>query len=268
MSPPPPRRRRPAAATAGLGGDQVEGRRAVRELLSAGRRRVRDVWVVDAVAASAPMAEIVELAAERGVAVRAVARARLEAVARTEAPQGVIAHAEPLVEADLDQLCRSVPGWPPPFLLAFDGITDPHNLGALIRTAACAGATGAILTHHRSAHVTPTVAKVAAGGIEHLPLALVAGLPAALARLRTAGVWVVGLDPEGSDSVFDLTLATEPVALVLGAEGGGLSRLVQQRCDMLVSIPRAGGPNSLNVSAAGAVGCYEVVRRRQAGRKK
>lgn len=262
MSPPPPRRRKTTAA-AGLGGDQVEGRRAVRELLAAGRRRVRDVWVSEAVASSPPLVEIMDLARELGVPVRILARSRLDAAARTEAPQGVIAHAEPLHEADLDDLCRSGPGSPAPFLLAFDGITDPHNLGALIRTAACAGATGAVLTHHRSAHVTPTVAKVAAGGIEHLPLALVAGLPAALARLRTAGVWVVGLAPDGPTSVFDLTLATEPLALVLGAEGGGLSRLVQQRCDVLVSIPRGGGPESLNVSAAGAVACYEVVRRRR-----
>lgn len=264
MSPPPPRRHRAPAAGSGLGGDQVEGRRAVHELLAAGRRRVRDVWVSEAVAGSPPLLEIMELARERGVAVRTLARTRLDAAARTEAPQGVIAHAEPLQEADLDQLCRSVPGSPNPFLVAFDGITDPHNLGALIRTAACAGATGAILTQHRSAHVTPTVAKVAAGGIEHLPLALVAGLPAALARLRTAGIWVVGLDPDGPASVFGLTLATEPVALVFGAEGGGLSRLVQQRCDMLVSIPQLGGPASLNVSAAGAVACYEVVRQRRA----
>lgn len=264
MSPPPPRRRRPStnASATGLGGDQVEGRRAVFELLSAGRRRVRDVWVSEAVSTSPPVVEILELAGARGVTVRTLARARLDAAARTEAPQGVIAHAEPLQEADLDDLCRSIPGRPAPFLLAFDGITDPHNLGALIRTASCAGATGGILTQHRSAHVTPTVAKVAAGGIEHLPLALVAGLPAALARLRTAGVWIVGLDPEASSNVFELTLATEPVALVLGAEGAGLSRLVQQRCDMLVSIPHKGAPASLNVSAAGAIACYEVVRRR------
>ena len=240
----------------------MEGRRAVRELLVAGRRRVRDVWISDSAASSPPLAEISELAGARGVAVRIVARARLDAAARTEAPQGVLAHAEPLVEADLDELCRIVPGRPAPFLLAFDGITDPHNLGALIRTAACAGATGAILTQHRSAHVTPTVAKVAAGGIEHVPLALVAGLPAALARMRDAGVWAVGLHPEATTSVFDLTLATEPVVLVLGAEGGGLSRLTRERCDLVVSIPQGGGPGSLNVSAAGAIACFEVVRRR------
>lgn len=259
MSLPPPRRRRPPS---GLGGEQVEGRRAVRELLVAGRRRVRDVWISEAAASSAPLTEIAGLARDRGVAVRTVARARLDSTARTDAPQGVLAHAEPLAEADLEDLCRSVPGAPAPFLLAFDGITDPHNLGALIRTAACAGVTGAILGHHRSAHVTPTVAKVAAGGIEHVPLALVAGLPAALARIRNAGVWVVGLDPEAATSVFDLTLATEPVALVLGAEGAGLSRLAKERCDLVVSIPGRGGPGSLNVSAAGAVACYEVVRRR------
>lgn len=240
----------------------MEGRRAVLELLAAGRRRVRDVWISEAAALSPPLREISELARERGVPVRTVARARLDATARTEAPQGVVAHAEPLAEADLDDLCLAPAGGPAPFLLAFDGITDPHNLGALIRTAACAGATGAVLTQHRSAHVTPTVAKVAAGGIEHLPLAIVAGLPAALARMGKAGVWVVGLDPEAERSVFDLTLATEPLALVLGAEGAGLSRLARERCDMVVSIPRSGGPGSLNVSAAGAVACYEVVRRR------
>ncbi len=241
----------------------MEGRRAVRELLAAGRRRVREVWISEAAASSAPLMEIADLGRDQGVPVRTVARARLDAAARTEAPQGVLAHAEPLAEADLDVLCRRVPGAPAPFLLAFDGITDPHNLGALIRTAACAGATGAVLSRHRSAYVTPTVAKVAAGAIEHVPLALVAGLPAALARMRNSGVWVVGLHPEAATSVFHLTLATEPVALVLGAEGSGLSRLAQERCDVVVSIPRGGGPGSLNVSAAGAVACYEVVRRRR-----
>jgi len=241
----------------------VEGRRAVRELLAVGRRRVRDVWISDGVSPSPLLNEIDELARGLGVPMRTVARTRLDAESRTDAPQGVLAHADPLPQADLDELCRIVPGRPVPFLLAFDGITDPHNLGALLRTAACSGATGALLTQHRAAHVTPTVAKVAAGGIEHVALALVPGLPAALTRLKASGIWTVGLDASGATSVFELDLATEPVALVLGAEGAGLSRLTRERCDVMVSIPAHLGPGSLNVAAAGAVACFEVVRRRK-----
>jgi 23S rRNA (guanosine2251-2'-O)-methyltransferase len=190
-----------------------------------------------------------------------VSRARLDGEARTEAPQGVLAHADPLPEADLDDLCAPV-GDRAPFLVCLDGVTDPHNLGAILRTAECAGATGAVLPRHRSAHVTPTVAKAAAGAIEHVPMAVVPGLPAALTALKRHGVWSVGLDADASESLFGLQLAAEPIALVLGAEGAGLSRLAKQRCDVLVSIPRHGALASLNVGAAAAISCYEVARRR------
>lgn len=245
----------------GLGGDQVEGRRAVRELLVARRRRVRDVWMAEGVDESPLLAEIEGLCADNRVTVKRVPRARLDDEARTDAPQGVLAHAEPLPELDLEAMVRRHKGTKP-FLIALDGITDPHNLGALLRTAECAGATGVVLPRHRSAHVTPTVAKAAAGAIEYLPIAVVPGLPAALTLLKQHGVWSVGLDADGTQSVYDLEVATEPVALVLGAEGTGLSRLVRQRCDVVVSIPQLGRLDSLNVSAAGAVACYEVARRR------
>jgi 23S rRNA (guanosine2251-2'-O)-methyltransferase len=120
-----------------------------------------------------------------------------------------------------------------------------------------------VLPRHRAAHVTPTVAKAAAGAIEHLPMTAVAGLPAAMSRLRDAGVWIVGLDAGGDRSIHDLPVAAEPVALVLGAEGPGLSRLVRERCDTVASIPLAGVLDSLNVSAAAAVACYEVARLRR-----
>ena len=124
-------------------------------------------------------------------------------------------------------------------------------------------ATGVVLPRHRAAHVTPTVAKAAAGAVEHLPIALVSGLPSALSRLKELGVWSVGLDGAGDTSLFgDLAVATEPVCLVLGAEGKGLSRLVRERCDVLAAIPLRGALASLNVSAAAAVACYEVARRR------
>lgn len=252
--------RRPAAPR-GLGGEQVEGRQAVRELLLAGTRPVKDVWLADDVDPAPILDDIVELATEARVKVRRVSRAQLEAGARSDAPQGVLAHAAPLREVDLDRLAARRHGRPP-FLICLDGITDPHNLGALLRTAECAGATGAVLPRHRSAHITPTVAKAAAGAVEHVPMALVSGMPSALARLKEQGVWTVGLDAAGDTSLFDLAVATEPVALVFGAEGKGLSRLARERCDVLAAIPLRGALGSLNVSAAGALACYEVARRR------
>jgi 23S rRNA (guanosine2251-2'-O)-methyltransferase len=241
----------------------VEGRQAVRELLAAGRRRVRELWLSEDLDAAPIVDEIVGLAGDRGVAIRRVNRARLEARAVTEAPQGVLAVAEPLREADLDDLCRRGRNGAPPFLLAMDGVSDPRNLGGVLRTGECAGASGAILPRHRSAHITPAAAKAAAGAVEWVPMAVVPGLPAALTRARELGVWTVGLDPAGRDSVFDLRIATAPVALVLGAEGRGLSRLVKERCDVLAHIPMPGVLASLNVAAAGAVACFEIARRRQ-----
>ncbi|HUF34123.1 MAG TPA: 23S rRNA (guanosine(2251)-2'-O)-methyltransferase RlmB, partial [Acidimicrobiales bacterium] len=249
----------------GLGGEQVEGRQAVRELLIAGRRRVRDIWLAEGTDESEVLADILELAGELRVTVRSVSRSALEAEARSEAPQGVLAHADTIPEAELDTLAeRTGPAGDPPFLLCLDSITDPGNLGALLRTAECAGVTGVIVPRHRAAHVTPTVAKAAAGAVEHLPMALVSGLPAALARLRDRGVWVVGLDADGDTSLFGLNVAAEPVAIVLGAEGTGLSRLTRERCDVVASIPLRGALGSLNVAAAAALACFEVARSRLA----
>lgn len=251
----------------GLGGEQVEGRQAVRELLLADRRKVREVWV----AASehddpGVVDDLAELAMSVGVPVRDVSRTKLLAEARTESPQGVLAKAHGLPEAELDQLAKRSKKGPAPFLLAVDGVTDPGNLGALLRSAEGAGVTGVVLPRHRAVHITPTVAKAAAGAIEHLPMTVVGGLPAAISRLQALGVWVIGLDMAGETSLFDLPLADEPVMLVLGAEGKGLSRLVAQRCDTVVSIPLAGQLASLNVAAAGVLACFEVSRRRLAGR--
>jgi 23S rRNA (guanosine2251-2'-O)-methyltransferase len=210
--------------------------------------------------------DIVDLALEEGIAVREVSRKRLFAEAHTESPQGVIARAAPLVEHDLDDLLGPT-GDVAPFLVALDGVTDPGNLGALLRSAECAGVTGVILPRHRATHVTPTVTKAAAGAIEHISMAVVGGLPGALLHLREHAVPIVGLDAGGARPLFELdTRADVPICLVLGAEGKGLSRLVRQRCDELVSIPLAGHLASLNVAAAGALACYEVARRRASAR--
>ena len=256
-------RRRARSEAPELGGDQIEGRHAVRELLAAARRPVTQVWVADGLDPAPILDEITALAAEAGVPVRVVNGTRLRQMAATDAPQGVIANAEPLEECELDELVAGS-GGQTPFLVVMDGLTDPHNLGALLRTAQCAGATGAILPRHRSAHITATVAKAAAGAIEYLPMAVVPGIPSALARLVDAGVWTVGLDADSPMGLWSLSVATEPIAIVLGAEGAGLSRLAKARCQLLVAIPQAGPIASLNVAAAGALACFEVSRARLA----
>src|SRR5918998_6695464 len=157
---------------------------------------------------------------------------------------------------------RPVIGGTPPFLVALDGVTDPGNLGAVLRSAECAGVTGAILPRHGAVHVTRAATKAAAGAIEHVPMAVVGGLPSALANLRKAGVHVVGLDGAASTSLYDVAGAGGPVCLVLRAEGRGLSRLVGERCDELVAIPMKGVLGSPNVSAAAALACFEIARRR------
>ncbi len=253
----------PAARSGkGLGGEQVEGRQAVRELLIAGRRKVHEVWLSSELAEDDAVADIVALAKANRVPVIHVARGKLDAKARSEAPQGVLALAAAIPEADLADLVRRRRGRQP-FLVAIDGVTDPGNLGAIVRSAEGAGVDGLLLPRHRAVHVTPTVAKASAGAVEHVPIAVVPGLPTTLARLRDLGIWVVGLDDAAERSLFDIgDLAAEAVCMVLGAEGAGLSRLVRERCDLVVSIPMRGRIASLNVSAAAALATYEIARHR------
>lgn len=253
---------RPTGKRQGLGGDQVEGRQAVRELLLARGRRVREVWVLAEQEPAEILEDIAQLCESERVPVRSVGRSRFFAEARCEAPQGVLAKAAPLDETSLDDLVAPAAA-SPPFLVAVDGVTDPGNLGALLRSAECAGVTGVVLPRHRAVHVTPTVTKTAAGAVEHLRFAVVGGLPAALQQLSAKGVWVVGLDGDATTSLWALPAADGPIAIVLGAEGAGLSRLVRQRCDELVGIPLRGSLGSLNVSVAGALACFEVARARR-----
>jgi 23S rRNA (guanosine2251-2'-O)-methyltransferase len=259
--PPAPRRRGPRPVQIDAA-EQVEGRQAVRELLRAGRRRVHHLTLADSSAHSGLLDEIVALAEEADVPVRWVGRDRLEAEAVTDAAQGVVAVADPIPEASIEDLVRRAEDGPAPFLVVLDGVTDPHNVGAVMRSALSAGATGMVVGRHRAAGLSPTAVKAAAGAVEWLPVAPVAGIPATLAELRQAGVWTVGLDAEGDRPLWGLEVATEPVALVLGAEGAGLSRLVRQRCEVVASIPMEGPLASLNVSAAATLACFEVSRRR------
>ena len=262
MTPPRGRGRPDHRQSGELGGDQVEGRRAVLELLTVGRRTVRKILLAEDQDPSEQLDRIEELASRMRVPVETVPRSRLDSQARTEAPQGVMALARPVEPVPLEELCQPTRKGGQPFLLVAAGLTDPRNLGALLRSAECAGVTGVVLPRHRSARLSPTVAKTAAGAIEHLAFAVVGGIPAALLQMSVLGVWSVGLAGESAQSLYDLPLGEGPIALVVGSEEKGLAPLVRRRCDAVVSIPQHGSLPSLNVGVAGAVAAFEVARQR------
>ena len=239
-----------------LGGSLVPGRRAVVELLRARRRRVR--WVSLATGRGAAVEEVAALAAAAGVTTRWRDPDQLRDEAGVESAQGIVAHADALAPVPLAGLLDARDA----FLVALDGVTDPQNLGAVLRSAAAAGATGAVLPRRRSALLTPAAMKAAAGAAEHLPVALVGGIAGALEQAARAGVWAVGLDARGAATVYDLAVADRSLVVVLGAEGSGLARLVRQRCDVVARVPMLGPTESLNVAAAAAVACFEVARQR------
>ena len=247
-----------------LGGDHIEGRQAVRELLRAGTRRAQQVFISEDVHDTAILAEIADLCEERRVPIRQLTRRKLDDYALTESHQGVIAQAEPIRPVEIDTFTSS-PSRIPPLVIALDGVTDPGNLGAILRTAEIAGVTGIVLPRHRAVRLTPAAVKAAAGAVEHLPIALVAGLPAVLKEMSEKGLWIIGLDGSAESSIYEMRVATEPLLIVLGAEGEGLSHLTKKRCDQLVAIPQAGELESLNVSNAAAITIYEVKRQREIG---
>jgi 23S rRNA (guanosine2251-2'-O)-methyltransferase len=176
-------------------------------------------------------------------------------MAETEAPQGVIAECAPILPANLDDLAGPGAG-----LVVLDHIEDPHNVGAIGRSALAAGMTGMVVSSRRAAPLSATAFRSAAGALETLPVAVVGSIPEALSRLKSGDVWIVGLDAGSATSLFGLAVLTEPVAVVVGAEGSGLSALVGKRCDVLASIPMAPGTESLNASVSAALACFEVLR--------
>ncbi|HJM28653.1 MAG: 23S rRNA (guanosine(2251)-2'-O)-methyltransferase RlmB [Acidimicrobiales bacterium] len=238
----------------------VEGRHAVREALLAGTRRVREIIVSDGLDTAPIIEDIQRLADELRIPLHMYAKTKFNSLTVTESAQGVMAKCEPLPELELEDLIDGVSN---PFILVLDGLMDPRNLGSIIRSGECAGATGVLLPKHRSVRITPTVAKTAQGAIEHIPIATTSGIPKALSKLKDLGVWTVGMDVSAQIDIYDIKVATGPIALVLGSEGKGLGRLTRERCDVIAGIPLLGATESLNVSAASAIGCFEIVRQRR-----
>lgn len=244
-------------------GRVVGGLHPVRELLRAGRRIDR-VLVARGRTASPVLDELLGAARSAGVEIEEVDRDELERRAPGLVHQGVVALAPAFPTVDLATLvARAREASEPPLLVALDGVTDPHNLGSIARTAEAVGAHGLILPARRSAAVTPTVEKAAAGALAHLPVAIVPNLVRALTDLKVAGLWVLGLDADGEPLVSH-PLAAEAAVLVIGAEGSGLARLTRERCDATVRLDMRGHVGSLNASVAAGVALYTLRAARDA----
>lgn len=238
----------------------VGGLHPVRELLRAGAP-LRRLLVAEGRDASPVVEEIHELAGAAGVRVERVARSDLDARAEGLVHQGILAVAPPFAYATLGEVLDGT-GGRPALLVALDGVTDPHNLGSIARTAEAVGAHGLLLPPRRSAGVTPAAEKAAAGALAHLPVVRLSNLVRDLQRLKERRLWIVGLDGDGPEALGDCRLLDEPVTLVVGSEGRGLARLTREACDALVHVPMRGAVGSLNASVAAGIALYEVARRR------
>ena len=238
----------------------IEGRNAVIEALRAGT--AIDKIYLQKGETDKTLGHIAAKARAAGTVVVEADRRKLDAMSRTHAHQGVIALAAVRAYASVEEILRSAADrGGPPLIVVCDELSDPHNLGAVIRTAECAGAHGVVIPKRRSAGLTAVVAKTSAGAVAHVPVARVPNLPALLEGLKKQGLWVFGTAADGATRLYDADLKG-PAAIVIGSEGEGMGRLVREHCDVLVSIPMRGKLNSLNASAAAAILLYEAVRQR------
>lgn len=239
---------------------KIEGRNPVYEALKA-KRKIHRIFIQEKISAEI-IDNILELAAEKEIPVSRISARKLNESARSHAHQGIIAEADPLKEyglADIIEIKKKKKG--DSLVVILDEIKDPHNFGAIIRTAYAAGAEAVIYQERRAVGITPVVLKAAAGAAEHLPLVKVSNINYAIRDLKEAHFWIAGADGEAKNTHLEADL-TGSIGLVIGSEGSGLRRLVRDNCDFLVRIPMAGELGSLNASVAAAVIIYEVFRQR------
>ena len=239
----------------------IEGRNAVIEALRSGRT-IDHVFLAEGDTDRA-LSRLAGMAREAGAVVKTADRRKLDAMSPTGAHQGVIAFAAAHAYSTVDEmLAEAESKGEAPLLVICDELSDPHNLGAILRSAECAGAHGVIIPKRRSVGLTAVVGKSSAGAVEYMKVARVANLPAVIEDLKKRGVWIFGTAASGDRLLYDADLRG-PAALVIGSEGFGMSRLVEERCDFLVRIPMMGHINSLNASAAASILLYEAVRQRR-----
>ena len=240
--------------------NMLEGRNAVQEALAAGRPI--DKLYIAAGETDRALARLAAMAKEAGAAVVETDRRKLDQLSATGAHQGVVAMVAAHAYATVDEILENAKSrGEAPLIVLCDDLSDPHNLGAIIRTAECAGAHGVVIPKRRSAGLTSVVAKTSAGAVSYVPVARVPNIPALLEQLQKEGVWVFGTAAEGTSDLYSADLKG-PAAIVIGSEGDGMTRLVREKCDFLVSIPMKGSISSLNASAAAAILLYEAVRQR------
>ena len=251
--------RRAFVETAAAAREQIEGRHPVGEALRAGR--FISVLYLQQDGENEIYRDLEKMAADRSISVHYLPRPEMDNLSEGRLHQGVIAlaGAKPLCDLD-DILAVAQARGEAPFIVVLDGLEDPQNVGSLIRSAEAAGCHGLIIRERRAAPVTPTLIKATAGAWEYLAVAQVVNIPRALEELKSAGLWIVGADMRGT-SVYEADL-NRPLALVIGSEGAGLSHLVRQRCDLLVSLPMRGSISSLGAAAAGGILLYEALRQR------
>ena len=241
----------------------IEGRNAVMEAFRAGKT-IDKLFVLDG-CQDGPVRSIVREAKKRDTIIQFVAKERLDQMSETGKHQGVIAYAAAYHYAQVEEMLQAAEEeGVAPFLILLDGIEDPHNLGAIIRTANLSGAHGVIIPKHRAAGLTATVAKTSAGALNYTPVAKVTNLGKTMEELKEKGMWFVCADM-GGESMYQLDLRG-PIGLVIGNEGSGVSRLVKEKCDFVASIPMKGDIDSLNASVATGILAYEIVRQRINGR--
>lgn len=241
--------------------DRIEGRNAVIEALRAGRA-IDKIYIAKG-EVDQTLGHIASKARNQGIVVVETDRRKLDMMSQTHAHQGVVAVCAVKEYCTVqDILSAAEEKGEAPFVIVCDEISDPHNLGAIIRSAECVGAHGVVIPKRRSAGLTAVVGKAAAGAAEHMAIARVSNISAALEELKKAGLWVYGAAAEGTNPLWKTDLKG-PIALVIGSEGDGMSRLVREHCDFMLSIPLRGQISSLNASAAAAVLMYEVLRQRE-----
>lgn len=248
-----------------LKNEMIEGRNAVIEALRAGRA-IDKIFLAKG-DVDKTLGHIASKARAAGVVVVECDRRKLDFMSATHAHQGVIALCAVREYCTVDDiLALAAEREEKPFVIVCDEISDPHNLGAIIRSAECAGAHGVVIPKRRSAGLTAIVDKASAGAAEHMLIARVPNLPAALDTLKSRGLWVYGTAADGQCGLWD-TDFTGPMALVIGSEGDGMGRLVRESCDFTVSLPMKGKVSSLNASAAAGIVMYEVLRQRLGGKR-
>lgn len=263
-----PRHKRPQAETEPkrreepreLPDDVLVGRNAVTEALKSGRG-INKLWIASG-DREGSVAEIAALAKERGIVVQYVERAKIEVLAGGHRHQGVLAYVAPVPYAELEDILKAAEAkGEAPFLVLLDELEDPHNLGALLRTADATGVHGILIPKRRSVSLNATVAKTSAGAVEYVPVARIGNIAQTLKKLKEKGFWVAGADMDGEKAYYEADL-TGPLVLVVGSEGKGMSRLTKEACDFIVRMPMVGRINSLNASVAGSILMYESMRQR------